>query len=288
MENQNWLKKAADAYKMLTQYDYIFHLGNRKRKVMISIISNQEGEFTHVSGLDHLKDIDSLGLHSIPQKQRVFKKILSEEIKYSDIEKSKYLYKPYMDGFNIARRIKELGNIICYIEENSKDGKFYKWNQNYSRIPNGKCGFVQSQIKADYVLAIPIDEKCKVYIFLKDRKMSLKSQNEPIHLFIISMFASSVDYTYGQSAPYTILAVLKRAVKQRENIEILYCKNTYDRNLVESSCLVSTKKKVKSKSLEMHEVSSKLTLRETQSDRLRMISNELMDKNKKKIFDIER
>lgn len=68
------LFKAAEAYKELMNYEYILIGGTSKRKIIISILSSDADKFTHVCGLDHLKDIPSVTAKKSREKEMIFKK----------------------------------------------------------------------------------------------------------------------------------------------------------------------------------------------------------------------
>lgn len=70
------LFKAAEAYKELMNYEYILIGGTSKRKIIISILSSDADKFTHVCGLEHLKDIPSVTAKKSREKEMIFKKIL--------------------------------------------------------------------------------------------------------------------------------------------------------------------------------------------------------------------
>lgn len=104
------------------------------------------------------------------------------------------------------------------------------------------------------------------------------------HDLVVENLPNSADAVY-KSGKMSNMLVFNR------NKEILYdMSKTPELSPKEllHSILHEKEEKVKPKSFEMRELSSGFTLKETQTDRLRMISSELMDKSKKKHFDIER
>lgn len=86
------LQKAAKAYNQLLGSEYTCVFGDRKRNKLFSIITNSKETFTHVCGLDHIKDKPIVIGKNAAQKTAIFRKILNKEISFSDIENSEYLY----------------------------------------------------------------------------------------------------------------------------------------------------------------------------------------------------
>ena len=209
----NFLYDAAMSFEYLRNHDFQFILGDRKRKIRISIISSDKLEFTHVVGLDHLKDVPSVIGKNSSQKKSIYSKIINREITDENILDSSYLYSPISKGMNpvtkdcytIFDRIEHAAALHGYLLNGFK-GKFYKWNRNKCRIqlPNGDiCG---TNIQADYLLVIP-NEKVpheKYYFFMYKTNRNA-SKEKPIELHIHSAFPETIDLAAGQEKPYTIL-----------------------------------------------------------------------------------
>ena len=212
------LQQAAKSYQEASEYDYTFWLGTAKRKLTISILSTQPSEFTHVSGLDHLKDIPSVTGSNQSQKRAIFKEILRGKIQYTDIEHSIFLLEEQSRAgqyiFTIKGRIEELCHIKQYLD-NAAQGDFYKWDSN-------RCQHRRLRIPADYVLSVPIDKTKNMYFFLK-RKEDLRIKNdrsEPMNLYVFSAFPDSVHLTDGQQKPFTILKLSRTHVKTKTETKL--------------------------------------------------------------------
>lgn len=211
------LQEAAKAYHQLLGSEYTCVFGDRKRNKLFSIITNSKETFTHVCGLDHIKDKLIVIGKNAAQKTAIFRKILNKEISFSDIENSEYLYqnmsqknnpvtnKPY----NIYDRILH----ICDLEEildNScvSNGKLYKWTK---KAVFGK----NTKINADYVFVVPSANKGENHYFFmnivnrNDVFFSEKENDVPIKLQVISAFADSADFIMGLGSRYTLLEITK-------------------------------------------------------------------------------
>ena len=213
------LYNAAKSFKNLLKYDYHFVLGDSKRQKTFSIISNEKEMFTHICGIDHLRDIAAVTAKRLDEKAAIFKNILRKKIKYSDIVHSKYLHtnmsnrnNPHTNSpYTIEDRIIHLSNIENILD-NSFKGKIYKWT-------GGKTSNRNCKIQADYLLTIPSDvsHKEKYYFFL----VKVNNNNDksiPIKTKIISAFADSEDLTVNLANPYTILELSKIEIKTNTTI----------------------------------------------------------------------
>lgn len=227
------LKKCAESFKNTLNIDYTYKLGNSKRNCIVSIVSNEKSDFVHIFGLEHLDDIrefqDIKGKRY--RKERVFDKIISNEITFDTIKHSEKLYELQPKTYNnltkseyrIYDRIIALQNYE-EILDNSGIGKIYKWNIKKSRIitPDGKHR--ATNINAKYLLVIPTN-RCEgenFYFFLYQTNFN-DPKSEPIRLNIHSAFVDCVNLTGGQEKPYTILRLTK--VNKETNIEtVLYDK----------------------------------------------------------------
>ncbi len=223
------LYRAAVAFSNVRKHDYIYTLGNRKRDVKISVISNEGYLFTHISGLDHLTDIPKVTGRNETQKKKIYRKILKREITFFDIKYSSFLHKP-MSGsenpatgkpYTIYDRIQTLGELE-EILDSSYRGKMYRWNKG-----NSRC----SQIGADFLLVIPSENNSeeKIYLFLFQKNK--KDKEKDIELSVLSAFATCDDLTKGQASPSTVLELVKREVKTKEET-VLFTHPSYTKNLV--------------------------------------------------------
>ena len=218
------LHDAANAFLHLLQFDYHITLGDKKRRKTLSIITNEKDMFTHICGLDHLKDITKVTAIGSTEKIAVLRNILNKNtakaITFQDIAPSVYLYenmsnkinprtgKPY----NIYDRILHINDIESILD-NADNGTVYRWN-------NKKGGERYCKIRADYVLEIPSatypDEKH--YFFLvntgKNKSKHYDTDNTPcVETKIMSAFSDRSDLTRNQDNPQTILEISKIIVK---------------------------------------------------------------------------
>lgn len=222
------LYNAAKAYEQIMQYKYYLTLGNSKKKIIISILSSERHNFTHVSGLDHLTDIPKVyvnpkqaGIRS--KKEMVFKRILKKEITFDTIDKSKFIDEPLGHNnknkktrdtnkpeisFTVRKRIEYLQNIQTYFDEaGRKNGELRKWNPDNS----------YSNINADYVLYIPIDENVSMFCFLVQTNKN-DSKDKPIELTLISAFPDVKEFILGNQK-YTILE--EKRIDNKTSEEVL-------------------------------------------------------------------
>ena len=225
------LQQAALSYQEASEYDYTFWLGDKNRKLTISILSTHNEQFTHVSGLDHLKDIPKVTGSNTAQKRAIFKDIIRGKIQYTDIEQSAYFLEPQSkDGqyaFTIKERIEKLCHIKQYLDH-AAQGEFYKWNVS-------RCQFRSSRIPADYVLAIPIDDKQRMYFFLK-RQTAPGRENDrsaPMKLYVFSAFPDSIHLTQGQQRPFTILKLSRKHIRTKQETELYHRHNYTEANTKE-------------------------------------------------------
>ncbi len=227
------LYNAAKSFSNAIKFDYIYTLGNKKRKIKISVLSSQKDEFTHIFGIDHIADIPKIAVANSKQKIAVYNKILNKEITFLDIKYSVDLNKPIDGTYNIITgkpytikdRIEALQNIE-YILDNSYNGKIYRWDIKKSNIiqRNGKTR--RSFINADYLLVVPSKRHSaeKYYLFLYQTNKDKK--DEPIKLNVFSAFPDCVDVACGQVNPYTILKEVKYEIRTKTD-EVLFVHSTY-------------------------------------------------------------
>lgn len=240
------LQESAKAFNNVTNYDYMFTVARSAKKFRINL-SCLRGEFAHIIGLEHLKDIPSFSTHKTKEKLSVFQNILAGNIAYTDIEKSALFSVPFPNTYNsltkaeytMADRITSLSNIESILD-NAHSGKLYTWNKNKAAIttPNGRIR--RSQINADYMLSIPSgrnpDEK--IYLFMYQEKSIKQKDNEPIRLNVFSAFPECLNLSQGQERPYTILEEAKYNIATKQT-DILFTHPSYqaerDKNLITAS-----------------------------------------------------
>lgn len=205
--------ECAQKYINASKYNYKFILGNKKRIEIHIDMRCSKDEFTHITGLDHLKDIKEIGGHNIKKKRSFIKDIVNGKINIDNLTNSFYFNKPIKGTYNyetkkpytIYERIDCLKDMF-YILDNAYKGSFYKWNCNNScKILNGK-NIGKSFIEADYMLCIPnlfrYNKYQKIYMFMyQENKFN---NDDPVKLKIHSAFPDCVDITKNQQK-YTIL-----------------------------------------------------------------------------------
>lgn len=228
------LYDAAAAFDAVSKYTYELHLGNKKRKVVISLLSSNESDFTHIVGLDHLKDIPAVTAKYIPQRIAVYRKILAKTITFSTIEPSQELFKAMSGSINpvtgreycIYDRIALFSTFEALMDQ-AHTGKLYRWNLKNAKAAGTGQLTRFSNINLDYVLAIPIDKAnhVSVYIFMYQTNKNADVA-EPIKLNVRSVFADTTNLTAGQALPYTILQESKIRNADKSAV-ILYRHHSY-------------------------------------------------------------
>ena len=83
-------------------------------------------------------------------------------------------------------------------------------------MKNSGC---RSRVPADYVLAIPINDKQRMYFFLK-RLDNNENRDEPMKLFIFSAFPDSLNLTKEQQRPFPIMKISRKHIKTKQEQEI--------------------------------------------------------------------
>jgi hypothetical protein len=162
------------------------------------------------------------------QKEAIYKNILKEKICYEDISESMYLNSETNPEqlYDIKKRIEMFQYADIVLEEAYK-GKFLRWNANRSNIllPDGMK--IRSTIRADYLLAVPLEDTKdeKMYFFMYQTNKQSSKMN-PIKLHIFSVFSDKIDFTYGQDKSYTILETSKYHIKSR-TLTTIYTRPSY-------------------------------------------------------------
>ena len=228
------LYEAAQSFYKTTKYNYKYILGNRKRQIILTVLSNRISEFTHIFGIDHLTDTPLVVGKNISQKTTIYNKILNKDIKYDDIKNSTILNKPILDSYkNITQSHYTIYERILVLKDFEKlldksfNGQIYKWNKNLCKvIVNKKSRYVT--IDADYVLVIqsPRDINEKIYFFLFWINKKSNKNDEPIKLNVFSAFPDCANLIAGQQRPYTILKGYKTNTQTQEN-KIVYVRPGY-------------------------------------------------------------
>ena len=228
------LYDAAAAFDAVSKYTYELHLGNKKRKVVISLLSSNESDFTHIVGLDHLTDIPAVTAATVPQKIAVYRRIRAKAITFSTIEPSLELSKAMSGSINpdtgreycIYDRIALFSTFEALMDQ-AHTGKLYRWNLKNAKAAGTGQLTRFSNINLDYVLAILINKANHVnaYIFMYQTNKNADI-TEPIKLNVRSVFADTANLTAGQALPYTILQESKISNADKSAV-ILYRHHSY-------------------------------------------------------------
>jgi hypothetical protein len=102
----NDLMKSAYAFKQLTDIEYSFTLGH-KNKLTHFLLAFSLYDFHHLAGLHKLNDIDCIR----GNRERVFSRILSNEISYFELSKS-------CNFEEVQKRIEYLYRLEQFIDDN--------------------------------------------------------------------------------------------------------------------------------------------------------------------------
>ena len=178
------LYNAASVFKELLDVEYVFVLGRKNVKATIHLIFH-DTNFYHLAGLQHLEDI----AHLRRNKKEIFKKILNQQIKIEDIQKSRF----YKD---IEGRVAALSLLPLLLDSNETIFKYNKERNCFSLID------------ADYLLENTLNRQT-LYTFLS------KYPNDTF--FCRSFFPKDKkDYSVGQTR-WTLL--FKKKINKSTNTE---------------------------------------------------------------------
>lgn len=231
------LYECAKSFDESTKYNFIFDIARSNKQIIINMNCAEE-EFTHIIGLDHLRDMKMFSSHSSKIKISTFQRILSQELSFSDISQSKHFEESFPNTYNTATNseytITERISILQDIEkilDTAYMGKFYKWDASNANIkmPDGRKR--RTNINADYMLAIPSakNKNESIYLFMYSDNALNRNKNTPIHLYLFSAFADCINLTIGQERPYTILKETKENIRTKKK-QVLYTHPSYEKN----------------------------------------------------------
>lgn len=227
------LVQAAMSYKKLLDREYEFRLGTSSRKMLVTLISSTKGEFLHTIGLHHLEDIARFQTKKTYEKEIIFKDICNGKITLKHLgEQSEMLRTPISGSINpvtgncycVEDRILALQDLASILN-NAYMGSFCKWEQKNARIKTQEGAYRSSKISADYMLAVPTENKGEnIFIFLRtyNREEAAKDKSIPIKLSVFSAFPDTADWQTGQYK-YTILEESRISLdgKERKQLFIL-------------------------------------------------------------------
>lgn len=211
------LYKYSSNFKEASNNNYLLIVG-RKNKLLSISLRLYIGEFTHISGLEHLPTIFDKVDKNTKKKELLFKDFLNKRFIYSNLKNQDLteLVEPKPKTYNYATKqeytLEDRFNKFSDIDVLLKDaykGSFYKWDNSKDVIlPNKKRR--KSTVGADYVLVLPSNSHAdeRLYLFLVDENKSIFAKNEKsstLNLKLISAFADCKELLNGQEKPYTIL-----------------------------------------------------------------------------------
>lgn len=248
----------AEKCKKFSDFSYEFVVGTKDGKAKSKFIIDTvwfTKRFTHISGLEHIRDIKDFYINENDsaadkdvKRHSAFNKIMAEEITFGTIkdtseifysEKSGY-YK--LDGplnpntnerYTIEDRIVELNNIEDYFD-NAFKGKVYEWKENN-----------KTNIHADYVIAIRRNLTSKnenYYIFIdfdktndgKDQKQK-GATPEKKYMRVVTAFPGNQNLVSGLRTVYTVLR------EDKINLLSKKCENLFTHNKYKEPAVVNAK-----------------------------------------------
>lgn len=215
------LYDSAFEYTKLMNYEFEIQYIVRGR-LMNATIKFDDGQFSHLTGIQKLKDRD----YKTTASGKILKNILKHKMKYADLQTSSYFSNPTNSKslslnkteYYISDRIDELKRLYDYLHNMTLNNtKMYNWKRNTST--NNRP--YKSEISADVGFEFKknsnskvSDEKCCLFLNLgKDNT-----------LISISLFPTDVNYfDDGKIAeiPFKILSVVEIDKINQVSIDII-------------------------------------------------------------------
>ena len=178
------LYKAASLFKELLDTEYVFVLGRKNTQTTIHLLF-YDTNFYHLAGFQYLQDLAYLRKN----RKLIFNKILNQQIKNEDIQKSRFYKK-------MERRLEALSSLQPLLDSNETIFKYNKERNCFSLID------------ADYLLENTLNRQT-LYTFLS------KYPNDTF--FCRSFFPKDKkDYSVGQTR-WTLL--FKKKINKYTNTE---------------------------------------------------------------------
>lgn len=190
------LYEAAMVYKEMQEYKLSLTIGRKGKSENIEIIFD-DSDFHHLVGLHKLQDINQVYKNNA---KIVYEKILNEEIRYSDIEKSSFIDQ-------IEDRLIIVGSFKTIFRNPSTVFKFRKVVIRHSRI------------RWKYLLEFDYENGTPAYLFLDEYRL------KPGNHVCVSNFNKGTDYGL-QQIKYTLLQIVATHLST-ENKEIWYQNSIY-------------------------------------------------------------
>ncbi|MCH5349281.1 MAG: hypothetical protein J1E40_08150 [Oscillospiraceae bacterium] len=162
------LLDAAQSFNRISHTNYEFTI-SKPRKIIITSISADKGDFTHIIGLDHLKDVWQFISHNTKIKGKMFRDILNGKYTCQKLlNETSYLNKCIPKTFNSVTNkeytISERISKVCQIDkllDVAYTGAIYKWDLHRCNIMTSDGRNRKITINADYLFMCSITTKSK-------------------------------------------------------------------------------------------------------------------------------
>lgn len=198
MENTetDLLYEAASVFQSLQIYSLFLTIGRKGNSEEIKIIFDNS-DFHHLAGLHKLTDINQVYKQNA---KIVFKKIMKQEISYSNIENSSFI-EQVKTRLTIIKSFKEIFSNPSTIFE-------------FRKLVNP-----HSKIRWKYLLEFTYSDNIPAYLFLDEYR------NAPGNYVCVSNFDKELDYSF-QQIRYTLLQVVATNESTKSS-EVWYKSKSY-------------------------------------------------------------
>lgn len=161
------LYNAAHNFREIEKYDYECILSYNRRCISF-VIDFDDRDFFHLTGMQHLSDID------IPKnRKKALQNVLESKIITEELLEKSSIYNNPTPNNNVKSRIEHLQYLEKYLDTDNYISVFTLRNPNN----------INSLIDADYVIESRIEDiPGDVYIFLRERN------DNPGHCAVVSFF----------------------------------------------------------------------------------------------------
>lgn len=238
MEGNDIIFDLAEEFSKLNNYNYELVLGTKDGKPKMTFIvdmSSLSQRFTHITGLEHIDDINDFNMSNLSASQKdkkrnlAFKNIISKNITFQTIKKSsgKFFNSSTGEYFNfeqthnpttgkpytIIERINSQKNIESVFNSLFK-GKVFQRNP----IDN-IMGY--SKINAPYVLKFPTSSHLEnLYIFFEKSNSNKKGSSKKSFMRVNTAFTDKTDLIKNPINTYMVLKINKIRVSKQSPDEV--------------------------------------------------------------------
>lgn len=238
MESNDIIFDLAEEFSKLNNYNYELVLGTKDGKPKMTFIvdmSSLSQRFTHITGLEHIDDINDFNMSNLSASQKdkkrnlAFKNIISKNITFQTIKKSsgKFFNSSTGEYFNfeqthnpttgkpytIIERINSQKNIESVFNSLFK-GKVFQRNP----IDN-IMGY--SKINAPYVLKFPTSSHLEnLYIFFEKSNSNKKGSSKKSFMRVNTAFTDKTDLIKNPINTYMVLKINKIRVSKQSPDEV--------------------------------------------------------------------